>query len=876
MSEYLNLLQFELNERMKSEGNIKFIRNEERLTENDDYSETVTARDFASKAIGGFVKTFEEYVEEQETVSRKGLLIKHNIHTMIDPRSLAKIIIKCLLSNVMVPDGRRKTATDVLFKIGDELEYTLKQIELDMYHAKDVRKVMDMLRRQGRVGDKEEIRNMMLALSESEGLEFKDFDSDIKAKMGLALVQLFYKSPVSYKGEQLRFSDIFREYDEKTHTSKHKQRFIDLTVLGREWLSENETFLAENSLTFLPMVVPPMPWRSITKGGYWDEALNSKYHILKGVSRKKVKELYYDHPEGFDVLIEVLNELQSVPFTVNGDILEAVKYVNDNEISIGGGGVPSYMGGWEALLGDEAETLFNLRKMLERDEDGRLTDSSKEQLEEFARGVIEGGKDLDDKELWKEWRKVCKKSQDHARAEKSKTLLMDNVIRDAQMFVDAGAPIYFVYNADYRGRIYPLSTQFSPQGTDVSKGLLNFANPVWVDTDEAVDQIAYVIANNYGEDKLSITDRIQWTHDHTAEILACATDFKSTDFWLKADKPFMFLNGCLEWAKVVGASMSEEGGFWSSIPIAFDGSCNGIQHYSAMFKDPEGAVAVNLVDSEIPSDVYKEVGLRAKAMAERSSAGVNKLIQKYSEETDGAIFGRKVAKRSTMCLPYGVSKRSSNAYVYETVDEVLKESSITAKEAKSVRTRIGSLIWDAIGEVVGAPVVGKEYLQNIAAELAEENLPVYWTTPTGFPVKQEIKKSVPKMIEVKIDGVRVQRTVPRYVQTLDGGDQSNAVAPNFVHSFDSAHLQLTVKAAAAEGMENFLVVHDSFATDANSAARFNEIIREEFVGIYNERDYLNEFHDKVEEQLGRASEVGRVHQGDFDVNEVLKATYFFS
>ena len=876
MSEYLNLLQFELNERMKAEGNIKFIRNEERLTENDDYSETVTAQDFASKTLGGFVKTFEEYVEMQETVSRKPLLIKHNIHKMIDPRSLGKIIVKCLLSNVMTPDGRRKTATDVLFKIGDELEYTLKQIELDMYHAKDVRKVMDMLRRQGRVGDKEEIRSMMLDLSESSGLEFKDYNSDTKAKMGLALVQLFYKSPVEYKGEQIRFSDIFREYDERNYTNKHKQRFIDLTSIGRGWLSENETFLAENSLSFLPMVVKPMPWRSITKGGYWDEAINSKYHILKGVSKKRVKEMHYEHPEGFDVLIEVLNSLQDVPFIVNETILEAVKYVNDNNISIGGGGVPSYMGGWVSQLGDKSEDLFNLRKMLTRGEDSRLTEDSRLQLEEFVKSVVEGSETLTDSELWKEWRKICKKSQDHTRAEKSKVLLMDNVIRDAQMYVDAGAPIYFVYNADYRGRIYPLSTQFSPQGTDVSKGLLNFANSVWVDTDEAVDQIAYVIANNFGEDKLSITDRIQWTHDHTDEILACALDYKSTDFWLGADKPFMFLNGCLEWAKVIGGSLSEEGGFWSSIPIAFDGSCNGIQNFSAMFLDESGAVATNLADSDTPNDIYKDVADAALFNVQSSSNKLDELIVALDLETGEKLFGRKTAKRSVMTLPYGVSKRSSNAYVYEIVDEVLKGSSVTAAQLKKVRTRIGNAMWESIGNVVGAPVDGKEYLQAVAKELAEANLPVYWVTPSGFPVRQEIKKRVPKMIEVKIDGERVQRTIPRYVNELDGADQANAVSPNFIHSFDSAHLQLTVKAAAKEGMTNFLVVHDSFATDANSAARFNEIIREEFVGMYKDRDHLNEFHDRVESQLGTTSIVERMTQGNFDINRVLGSTYFFS
>jgi len=206
----------------------------------------------------------------------------------------------------------------------------------------------------------------------------------------------------------------------------------------------------------------------------------------------------------------------------------------------------------------------------------------------------------------------------------------------------------------------------------------------------------------------------------------------------------------------------------------------------------------------------------------------------------------------------------------------LRASSVTAAQLKKVRTRIGSTIWDSIGQVVGAPVEGKEYLQAVAEELAEANLAVSWITPTGFPVRQEIKQRVAKMIEVKIDGNRVQRMIPRYINELAGKDQANAVSPNFIHSFDSAHLQLTVKAAAKEGMTNFLVVHDSFATDANSAARFNEIIREEFVGMYKNRDHLNEFHDRVEEQLGRKSSVGRMVQGNFDIDQVLNATYFFS
>ena len=43
------------------------------------------------------------------------------------------------------------------------------------------------------------------------------------------------------------------------------------------------------------------------------------------------------------------------------------------------------------------------------------------------------------------------------------------------------------------------------------------------------------------------------------------------------------------------------------MPIALDGTCNGLQHYAAMLRDEVGGKAVNLVPSDKPSDVYGDV-----------------------------------------------------------------------------------------------------------------------------------------------------------------------------------------------------------------------------------------------------------------------------
>jgi DNA-directed RNA polymerase len=391
--------------------------------------------------------------------------------------------------------------------------------------------------------------------------------------------------------------------------------------------------------------------------------------------------------------------------------------------------------------------------------------------------------------------------------------------------------------------------------------------------------IAREIANNYGEDKISFVDRIKWVEDNTIDILECANDFMFNDFWTKADKPFLFLMGCKEWAKVIKARNSGDPlNFISTMPCGFDGSCNGIQHYSALFKDPVGASAVNLINHSVPADVYREVSKQALLLCESKSTRISKLVVKINEDLKGKLFGRDVSKRSVMCLPYGVSQGSSNKYVYEMVEKHMKGyNKVSAAQKKSIRSLIGKLVWEAITLVVEKPVTGKEYFQAIATELAIAGSGLTWITPTGMPVKQMLmKKEVrPHKVRVTVNGKALCRHYPRYSDEIDAREQANAIAPNFVHSFDSSHLQLTVNAAAAEGMTNFLFIHDSFATDCNSATRFNDIIREEFVKMYKE-DHVNAFHDRIEITLGRESEVPRQTMGDFNMQEVLSASYFFA
>lgn len=892
--------QLYIDSKIKFVGDEKHDKNSLRLAQESGFGETDAGKRFLGQSIKGFVEKFNEYVDKQlERTTTRSILIRSLVEKekvydeetnscitqsnyKLDPYTLGKIVVRSLLRSLVRPEDKRITVTGVAFDIGEAVEFTIKEIELDTHHKKKKMQLMDMLKRQGKLGDKGELEKMLLDLSERVDMEHVGWDKKTQGAVGQSLLELLYISKVYYKDfEGMLFGDIFVEHEENSFKTGKKmtKKTLDISKLGMQWIKDNDDYVRSITLSYLPMVIPPKDW-TIDHGGYYDQALYDTYSLIKGFSRQKIRKLYENEKfqPGFETIIKTINNLQNTPFKINNTVWEAVNWVHTQKFNLDRKGIPTYQSGWVKIIGqDKAEEFFKIKRLMVKSDEGRLTEDSRDLLLGFIKEVIEGSSNMEEKDLWKEWSNIRRTVIKHSRGEKSKTILVDNTLRESEEFLDE--EIYFCYNVDYRGRIYPLASQFSPQGSDISRGMLEFARGVKVTSPDAIRQISIVIANNWGEDKVSLDDREMWTYFNTDMILKCADNYEDNREWMEADKPFLFLLSCLEWKKVIDAKeRGDELDFYTTLPIAFDGSCNGIQHYSAMFLDPKGAKAVNLTLGEVPSDVYQEVADKALELAKSSKGKVEKLIVRLSEDLSGKLFGRKVAKRSVMTLPYGVSKKSSNAYVVEMVDDLIRNMTLTTSERKSVRSKMGSLIWEAILLVVEKPVTGKEYFQSVANEVAMWNKGLLWTTPTGFPVLQSLKKRdvKPNSIRVTIEGKVVMRRYPRYLNEIDGKEQANAVAPNFVHSFDSAHLQLTINAAAKDGMKNFLVIHDSFSTDANNAGRFNKIIRREFVNMYKDFDHVNKFHDECEEMLDITLETPRETLGDFKIEEVLKSEYFFS
>src|SRR5690606_17380310 len=124
-------------------------------------------------------------------------------------------------------------------------------------------------------------------------------------------------------------------------------------------------------------------------------------------------------------------------------------------------------------------------------------------------------------------------------------------------------------------------------------------------------------------------------------------------------------------------------GYPSSLPIGLDGSCNGLQHYSAALRDPEGGRAVNLIGGEVPSDIYGIVAekvlakvrefLRPEGPDTGTIPNLEKARKVWAERGIDELamarawmeFGldRKVTKRAVMTLPYGATQFSARDFI---------------------------------------------------------------------------------------------------------------------------------------------------------------------------------------------------------------------
>lgn len=184
-------------------------------------------------------------------------------------------------------------------------------------------------------------------------------------------------------------------------------------------------------------------------------------------------------------------------------------------------------------------------------------------------------------------------------------------------------------------------------------------------------------------------------------------------------------------------------------------------------------------------------------------------------------------------------------------------------------------ISEALGGTVAAAKEIMGYFQDCARVLADRNIPMSWTTPmTGARITQSYRRYSTQRINTLLGEYRLWKEDDEI--GLDINKQALASAPNVIHSLDAAMLAETVlRCKERHGVTDYAVIHDSYGTHAGNTQRLYRTLREVAVDMYS-GDWLGEFHRGLLEQAPGADLPPPPKQGDFDINEVLNAPYFFS
>ena len=640
---------------------------------------------------------------------------------------------------------------------------------------------------------------------------------------------------------------------------------IEATTWFKETWEINESHMIANAVRYLPTIIPPRPWTDPHNGGYYGESmLGTQLIRLKVQTKTKFLKAYNKKLASIDLstIYKALNAMQNTPFVINKFILQILKeiYASGGEL----GGVP------------RTEPYPTLPKLSD--------DATEKELKEHKKKAVG---------IYK---------QEEAR--KSKALRCLLALKVAEKF-STYDKIYFPWNIDYRGRCYPIPTALSPQGDDIQKSLLLFANPSSLN--EGDDRwMAIHGANLAGNDKISFDDRVAWVVENTTNIIASADDPLGYTWWYdvsKGDYPMEFLSFCHEWKRLHDYKAENNGsvkGFMSNLPLAFDGTCSGLQHFSAILRDEVGGHAVNLVPSDKVQDIYSivadKVNVQLLKDAQTGTEDEKKEgsdSYKYGTRTlaqnwvafDRIKFGkdgitRKVCKRSVMTLAYGSKQYGFkenlltdiiHPYVLDHPDNnpFLNPNQAAVYMAK--------LIWDAVATTVVKAVEGMEWLQKVAGLITESGEVVSWTTPNGFLVQQNYMKMEQKVIKLRFGGSQVRFYNQEETDEIDTRRQRNGIAPNFIHSMDASHLQRVVCAESDKGNKNFMMIHDSFGTDAAHAGSLYKTIREEFVGLYKDQNHLENFLGSVGYLIDDLDAVPAIPKfGKLDLELVKQSDFCFA
>merc|ERR1711981_374611 len=446
----------------------------------------------------------------------------------------------------------------------------------------------------------------------------------------------------------------------------------------------------------------------------------------------------------------------------------------------------------------------------------------------------------DNKDSRKAYRRKAAEVQNKRAAEFKRSCRTRMTMETVQRFKNRDR-WYLPWNFDYRGRAYPIPAFLTPQDTDFGKSLLRAAEEAFI-TPQGNKWLAFQVATTYGLDKATMAERLSWTNENIPLITRVAVDpIDNLGDWEAADEPWQFMAACEEYYNVVITQERKTTGLF----VATDATCSGLQILAGLARDKRTAQLVNVLPSDRPQDAYKVVADVAKP---------NCPI--HIRE----VMDRKTVKRTVMTIPYNAKPYSNRSYIRD----ALKEKGIEIdKEDLTVTVQA---VRDAMNVVVPGPMKVMKWIEDEVSKAVKLGATeIEWVTPSGFVVNQRIMKKEKKNIKLQLLGECQLKIATDDTNGVDINSHRAATAPNLIHSLDASLLHLSID----KFDKPIALIHDSVLTQSVDMDELSAIIRETYMHLFAEHDYLNDFASQI------GAETAPPIIGDLKPESVINSTYFF-
>jgi len=399
---------------------------------------------------------------------------------------------------------------------------------------------------------------------------------------------------------------------------------------------------------------------------------------------------------------------------------------------------------------------------------------------------------------------------------------------------------YIPWSFDYRGRAYPIPAFLTPQDTDFGKSLLRFSDETYI-TSTGCKWLAFQCATTYGLDKATMQERLDWVVRNIPLIIRVAENpIDNIGDWEAADEPWQFLAACEEYYNVCIHKTRTTTG----LPVATDATCSGLQILAGLARDKSTAQLVNVLPSDRPQDAYKVVAETAKP---------------YIPSSLHDVWDRKCVKRTVMTIPYNAKPFSNRSYIRD----ALKEKGVEID--KDDLTATVKAVRKAMHKIVPGPMAVMRWIEDeVSKAIKRGATELEWVTPSGFVVNQYIMLKEKKNIKLQLLG-ECQLKIAIDRDKVDLNRHKAATAPNLIHSLDASLLHLS----AIRFDNPIALIHDSVLTRAVDMDELSTIIRETYMHLFAETDYLTDFAS----QIGAETEPPII--GDLRPETVIQSTYFF-